>query len=588
MSLVNLTVDGIAVQVESGSTILDAAKKAGVDIPTLCHYHVEEMGLHNQPASCRVCVVEVEKRRNLAPACATPVAEGMVVKTNTPKVMDERKTVVELMLSDHPKDCLTCPKSGDCELQKVSERLGIRKIRVTGKSQSTYPEDVSVSIVRNMDKCIMCRRCETVCNQVQTVGALSGVNRGFTAVVSTSFDAPLGETRCTFCGQCVQACPVGALMANTEASERLLDDLNNPEKVVIVNTAPAVRAALGEEFGLPAGTSVTGKMVTALRKIGFDHVFDTDFAADATIMEEAAELAERIAKYLKGEPVALPLMTSCCPAWVNFIESQYPEFLALPSSAKSPQQMFGAIAKNYFAEKLNVDRKNLVVVSVMPCIAKKFEASRPEFSVDGNADIDYSISTHELAMLIKAFNYDLAAMEPSEFDDPLGESTGAAVIFGKTGGVMEAALRTAYEWITGETLENVEFEDVRSTSSGIRRATVNIAGHDIHLAIASGLGNARKIMEEIKAGNPNDLHAVEIMACPGGCVNGGGQPYSHGNFETIRKRQQVLLGEDREKTIRKSHENPFIKTLYAEYMGQPGHGKAHELLHTTYQGKEKV
>lgn len=327
MDMINLTIDGQAVQVEKGSTILDAAKKLGIEIPTLCHLHMHEIGLNNQPASCRVCVVEVEKRRNLAPACATPVAEGMVVHTNTPKVLEERRTVLELMLSDHPKDCLTCAKAGECDLQKVSEKMGIRKIRVTGTAQSTYPLDTSVSIVRDMNKCIMCRRCETVCNQVQTVGALSGVNRGFEAVVSTSFQVPLAESVCTYCGQCVQVCPVGALTSNTSAVDRLMADLADPDKVVVVNTAPAVRAALGEEFGYPAGTSVTGKKVAALRKIGFDYVFDTDFTADMTIMEEATELAERLQKYIKGEPVALPLMTSCCPAWVNFIETQYPEYL---------------------------------------------------------------------------------------------------------------------------------------------------------------------------------------------------------------------------------------------------------------------
>jgi iron-only hydrogenase group A len=572
------------VQVEKGSTILDAAKKLGIEIPTLCHLHIEETGLNNKPASCRICVVEVAGRRNLAPACATPVMEGMVVRTNSPKVLAERRMVLELMLSDHPKDCLTCAKSGECDLQSLAEKMGIRKISVSGTAQSTYPKDTSVAIVRDMDKCIMCRRCESVCTQVQTVGALSAVNRGFDAVVSTAFQVPLNESVCTYCGQCVQVCPVGALTSNASATDKLIADLANEDKIVIVNTAPAVRAALGEEFGYEAGTSVTGKMVAALRKIGFNYVFDTDFAADVTIMEEATELAERIAKFVKGEEVALPLMTSCCPAWVNFIETQYPEFLALPSSAKSPQQMFGAIAKSYFADKLGVQRDQLVVVSVMPCIAKKAEAAREEF----NKDVDYSISTHELAGLIKRFNFDLAKLEDEDFDDPLGESTGASVIFGKTGGVMEAALRTAYEWLTGETLENVEFEAVRSTSSGIRKASVQIGDLTVNLAVASGLGNARKIMEEIKAGNPDNLHAVEIMACPGGCVNGGGQPYNHGNFDIIKKRQQSLCSEDAEKKIRKSHENPFVKKLYEEYMGQPGHGKAHELLHTTYTEKDRV
>ena len=585
--MVNVTIDGIEVQVPAGSTILDAANAVGVYIPTLCHMDLHEVGMVNKPASCRICVVEVVGRRNLAPACATPVAEGMVVKTNTQKVLESRRTIMELLLSDHPKDCLTCAKSGQCELQELAERLGIRKIRITGSSISTVPVDESKAIIRDMSKCIMCRRCESACNQIQSVGALSAVNRGFEAYVGTSFESPLDETVCTYCGQCVQVCPVGALTAK-DNTWKVIEALNDPDKVVVVQTAPAVRVALGEEFGYEAGTIVTGQMAAALRKIGFDYVYDTDFAADLTIMEEAAEIVDRITKYLNGEKVALPIMTSCCPAWVRFIETQYPEYLDLPSSARSPQAMFGAIAKSYLAEKLDVERENMVVVSVMPCIAKKYESGREELGTEGNPDVDISISTRELAELIKQMNIDLFDMEEEEFDDPLGESTGAGVIFGKTGGVMEAALRTAYETMTGETLENVEFEDVRSTEFGIKAAHVTIGGVTLNVAISSGLANARALMEEIKAGNPNQYHAIEIMACPGGCVNGGGQPYHHGDMDIILARRQGILEDDENAPIRKSHENPSIIKLYEEYLTTPNSEKAHHLLHTTYSAKAGV
>ena len=590
-NMINLTIDGIQTQIEAGSTILQAAEQVGVHIPTLCYLDLHEIGIENKPASCRVCVVEVAGRRNLAPACATPVTEGMVVRTNTPKVMDARKTVVELMLSDHPKDCLTCPKSGQCELQTLAETMGIRKVRVTGQSQSTYTLDcTSPSIVRDADKCIMCRRCETMCNEVQTVGALSAVNRGFDAVVSTAFESPLGETKCTFCGQCIQVCPVGALHEKSNIDE-VIEALGDPDKTVIVNTAPAVRAALGEEFGIDPGYSVTGEMVAALRRVGFDYVFDTDFTADLTIMEEATELVERLQKFLKGEPVAMPMITSCCPAWINFIETQYPDMQDLPSSAKSPMEMFGAIAKSYFAQKKGIDPRDLVVVSIMPCTAKKYEAQRDEMNTNGtaNKDIDYSLTTRELAELIKQMNIDLLDLEEEDFDDPLGESTGAAVIFGKTGGVMEAALRTGYEWVTGEELGEVEFEEIRNIDYGMKVAHVQVGDITLNVAIASGLGNARAIMEEIKAGNPNNLHFIEIMACPGGCVNGGGQPHHFGDLSIIQDRQAALCNEDENKEIRKSHENPSIKKIYEEFLGEPGSHVAHELLHTpAHVFREKI
>ncbi|ADZ84101.1 NADH-dependent [FeFe] hydrogenase, group A6 [Cellulosilyticum lentocellum] len=584
MSEMKITIDDTQVMVSPGTTILEAAKKIGVQIPTLCHLDLHDTKMVNQAASCRICVVEVEGRRNLAPACATPVTDGMVVNTRSIKVLNARRMVLELLLSDHPKDCLICEKSGNCELQDLAITFGIRELTV-GKdgAQSTYRKDVSEAIVRDMDKCIMCRRCETMCNKVQSVGALSGINRGFDAVVATAFEVDLADSVCTHCGQCVAVCPTGAL-SEKEHIWNVVRQLADPGKVVVVQTAPAVRAALGEEFGMAPGTLVTGKMVAALRKLGFNYVFDTDFAADATIMEEGAELVDRLTRFQNGDPtVKLPILTSCCPAWVNFFESQFPDLLDIPSSAKSPQQMFGAIAKSYFAQKMNIDPKNMVVVSVMPCLAKKYEASRPEF----NREVDISISTRELAHLIKKANIDFNNLPEEDFDHPLGESTGASVIFGTTGGVIEAAVRTAYEVITGETLGKVDFEELRGFE-GIRSASVKVGDLDLNIGIAHGLGNARLLLEEIRGGNPNNYHAIEIMACPGGCIGGGGQPYHHGNSEILKQRQAAIYEEDRNKAIRKSHENPYIKEMYANYFGKPMSHKAHELLHTHYEPKEKI
>lgn len=581
--MIKLTIDGKAVEVAKGMTILDAAKQVGIDIPTLCHMEMKDMCIENKPAGCRVCVVEVEGRRNLAPACATAVSEGMVIQTHSMRVMNARRVVMELILSDHPADCLVCAKSGQCELQSMAHRFEVNEIRYQG-AQSIYRKDSSPSIIRDMDKCIMCRRCETMCNEVQTVGALSGINRGFEAVVAPAFEKDLENSVCTYCGQCVAVCPTGAL-GEVNDCNRVVAELANPKKTVIVQVAPAVRAALGEMFGLEAGTLVTGKLAASLKQLGFDYVFDTNFAADLTIMEEGTELLDRLGKHLNGDKdVKLPMLTSCCPAWVNFFEKQFPEFKEIPSTARSPQQMFGAIAKTYFADKIKVDRKDLVVVSIMPCLAKKYECQRDEFKEDGNPDVDFALSTRELGNLIKRANINFTALEDADFDKPMGESTGAGVIFGVTGGVIEAATRTAYEVYTGKTLKSVDFKELRGLE-GIRHATVDFDGLPVKIGIAHGLGNARELLESIRRGEC-EFHAIEIMSCPGGCIGGGGQPWHHGKSDILKARSKAIYSEDAAKTIRKSHENPAIIKLYEEFLGEPMSKKAHQLLHTNYFDRE--
>ncbi|MFA5642069.1 MAG: NADH-dependent [FeFe] hydrogenase, group A6 [Bacteroidales bacterium] len=587
MEKIKLTIDNIEVEVDKGTTIYKAAKQIGIDIPVLCYMNLEHLNIENRPGGCRICVVEVEGRRNLAPSCSTECTPGMVVKTHTIRVLNARKTVLELILSDHPSSCLTCSSSGQCDLQDLAQRLGIREIHAVENAMvSTYRKDCSPALNRDMDKCIMCRKCETVCNDVQTVGALSAVNRGFMSVVATAFEQDLVDSTCTFCGQCVAVCPTGALTPFDDTN-KIIRALSDPSKTVIVQTAPAVRAALGEEFGLPAGTLVTGKMVAALRTLGFDKVFDTDFAADLTIMEEGTELLSRLSRFLEGDKsVKLPLLTSCCPAWVNFFECFYPDMLDIPSTARSPQQMFGAIAKTYLADQMKVKREDLVVVSVMPCLAKKFECEREEFAVEGNPDVDFSISTRELAGLIKAANINFNNLpEEEDYDNPMGESTGAAVIFGVTGGVIEAACRTAYELFTGKKLEKIDFEELRGIE-GIRSATIDFDGTPINIGIAHTLGNARKLLDGIRAGMYN-FHAIEIMACPGGCIGGAGQPLHHGDSNILKARYEAIYREDANKPIRKSHENPYIVKLYEEFLGEPMSEKAHHLLHTCYFCKEK-
>lgn len=577
--MINININGRDLQVQPGTTILEASRTLDIKIPTLCHMNLHDTKMVNQAASCRVCMVEVEGRRNLAPACATPVAEGMKIKTDSIKAIQARRTMVELLLSDHPKDCLVCPQNLDCELQNLAAELGIREIKYTGKMTSFPIDDSSYSIVRNMNKCVLCRRCETMCNKVQTVGVLSGVNRGFETVVGTAFDLPMHETTCTFCGQCLAVCPTGALTEVNNIS-KVWDALNS-DKTVIVQTAPAVRVALGEEFGMEPGTVVTGKMAAALRALGFDKVFDTDFAADLTIMEEASELVHRLQHGGK-----LPILTSCCPGWVKFFEHQFSDMLDIPSSCKSPHEMFGAVAKTYLADKMNLKPEDMVVVSVMPCVAKKYESARPELGHGGSKDVDIVITTRELALMIKESGINFNELEDIDFDNPLGESTGAGVIFGATGGVIEAALRTAYEWLTKTELKDVEFTSLRGME-GIKEATVNINGDDIKIAVSHGLGNARALLEKIRSGEA-DYHAIEIMACPGGCIGGGGQPYHHGDTTILSKRTEGIYKEDRAKHIRKSHENPMIKKIYEEFLGEPYGHKAHELLHTEYTPRQKM
>jgi NADP-reducing hydrogenase subunit HndD len=583
MELIKLTIDNRTVEVEKGTTIFHAAKKLDITIPTLCYMNLKDLNIEHKPGGCRICVVEVEGRRNLAPACATECFEGMVVKTHSVRVLNARRTVLELIISDHPFDCLVCAKSGKCDLQDMAVKLGVRDIPFQGE-KSTYKPDYSPAIIRDIDKCIMCRRCETMCNDFQTVGVLSGIHRGFEAVVAPAFERDLDHSECTYCGQCVAVCPTAAL-TEVDHTQQLINDLSDPNKTVVVQTAPAVRAALGEEFGMEPGTLVTGKMVAALRQLGFHFVFDTDFAADLTIMEEGTEMLDRLTRHLEGDKdVKLPILTSCCPGWVNFFEYYYPDMMDIPSTARSPQQMFGAIAKTYFAEKQKINRKEMVVVSIMPCVAKKYECTREEFSTDGSPDVDYSISTRELASLIKQANINFNLLPDEDFDKPMGESTGAAVIFGTTGGVIEAAARTAYELHTGKSLEKVDFEALRGFE-GIRSATVDFNGVDINIGIAHGLGNARKLLDDVKAGKSN-FHAIEIMACPGGCIGGGGQPLHHGDSSIIKARAKAIYAEDKGKKLRKSHENPDIIKLYDEYLGKPGSELAHKLLHTHYFDKK--
>ncbi len=577
--LIKLTIDDKEVEVKKGTTILEAARQADVDIPTLCFLKdINEVG------DCRMCIVEIEGRRGFVPSCVQKAEEGMIVHTNTPNVVDARRVILELIISNHKVECLTCTRSGNCELQDLAKKFNIRDIDFEGEIIEHEIDDVSPSIVRDFSKCILCRRCVATCKNVQKIGAIDCVNRGFESCVSTVGNKSLNDVNCTFCGQCIQSCPTGALHEK-ETIDEVWDKLKDPEAYVVVQTAPAVRAALGEEFGMDIGTNATGKMVTALKRLGFDKVFDTNTGADFTIMEEANEFIERFS----NKDAVLPMITSCSPGWVKYIEMNYPELLPHLSTCKSPHQMFGALIKTYFAEKEKIDPSKIYVVSVMPCIAKKFERTREEMENDGLSDVDNVITTRELARMIKQANIEFTKLDDTEFDSPMGEATGAAVIFGTTGGVMEAALRTAQDTLTGKDLDKIDFESVRG-GEGIKRATVNIADNEIKVVAASGLANAQKILEEIKSGKA-DYQFVEIMACPGGCVMGGGQPIKNSKTRAevdVRSlRANCLYTIDEQSTIRKSHENPVIKKIYKDFLNKPGSEISHKLLHTHYVERKK-
>lgn len=576
--MVNLTIDGKAVCVPEGTTVLEAAKTVNINIPTLCY--LKDI---NQIGACRVCVVEIKGARALQAACVYPVAEGIEVFTNSPKVRKARKATVELILSDHDRKCLTCSRNRSCELQKLADDLGITEVRFDAPQRVVDIDDLSPSIVRDNNKCILCRRCVAVCKNVQTVASIDAAYRGINTRIGSAFDMKLAETPCVNCGQCIVACPVGALHEK-DGTAVVWDALADDDKHVVIQAAPAVRAALGEEFGMEIGTCVTGKMAAAMRRLGFDEVLDTDFSADLTIMEEGTELLDRL-----KNGGTLPMITSCSPGWIKFCEHFFPEFIPNLSSCKSPHQMFGAVIKSYYAEKKNIDPKKIFTVSVMPCTAKKFECGRDEMEVDGLRDVDAVITTRELAAMIKTAGIDFANIEDEPFDDIFGIGSGAGVIFGATGGVMEAALRTVKEIVEEKPLDKVEFEAVRGTD-GIKTATVNIGGTDVNVAIAHGLGNARKLLNDIKAGKAN-YHFIEVMACPGGCVTGGGQPIVsskvQAEIDVKALRAKAIYDEDTALQVRKSHENPAIKKIYEEYLEKPGSHKAHELLHTHYQARKQ-
>lgn len=577
MEMVKLTIDGLELEVPKGTTVLEAARKIGINIPSLCY--LKDV---NCSSSCRVCVVEVGPR--LIASCTLAAENGMVVKTNTQKVRDARRTVVELLLSNHKRECTSCSRSENCELQTVARDLNVREIRFEGEKTKMPIDDSSTSVVRDQEKCILCGRCIGACSNVQTVHAIGFAHRGFNTIVSAAYEKPLSETICINCGQCILACPVGAL-TEKENIKDVWKALADPTKHVVVQTAPAVRVAIGEEFGMPMGSRATGKMTAALRKLGFNNVFDTDFAADLTIMEEGTELLKRL-----GSGENLPLMTSCCPGWVKFVEHNYPEMLDNLSTCKSPHEMEGAMIKSYFAKKQGIDPKNIVVVSIMPCVAKKFENQREELSVENLQDVDIVLTTRELAQMIKEAGIDFANLKDEEFDNPLGESTGAAVIFGATGGVAEAALRTVFEIVAGKELDTIDYTVARGLE-GIKEAAIELPnGKVINTAIAHGLGNARKLLDAIKRGEKN-IQFIEVMACPGGCVNGGGQPIVNAKVKEVVdvrvERAKGIYDEDKALPIRKSHKNPYIKKVYDEFLGEPNGHLSHELLHTHYKKRSK-
>lgn len=578
MEMVNIKINNMPLSVPKGISILEAARMAGIEIPTLCYLKkINEIG------ACRICMVEVKGARSLVTACVYPVNEGMEIFTNTERVRKSRKTTLELILSTHDRKCLSCVRSGTCELQQLCKEFGVDdEGRFDGANPVHEYDDSAIHMIRDNGKCILCRRCVAAC-QAQHISVIGANARGFDTHIGSAFERPLDSVACVSCGQCIVNCPTGAIYEKDDTA-KVLEAINDPEKFVVVHTAPSIRVTLGECFGMHIGTNVQGKMVAALRRLGFDKVFDTDFGADLTIVEEANEFLGRV-----QNGGVLPMITSCSPGWIKYCEHYYPDMLDHLSTCKSPQQMSGAIIKTWYAEKMGIDPKDIVVVGIMPCTAKKFETKRDDQATSGYPDVDYSLTTRELGRMIESAGIYFKHLPDEEFDNPLGDSTGAAVIFGATGGVMEAALRTAVEKLSGEELKSLDFTEVRGTD-GIKEASYTVNGMEVKVCVVSGLANANTIMEKVKNGTA-DYHFIEIMGCPGGCVNGGGQPIQHAvvrNFVDLRARRAAALYEaDKDMPLRKSHESEAVKRLYAEFLGEPGSHKAHEVLHTSYVARPK-